>query len=174
MQTAATSEKRHVPKSALHDRMVHIVVGVSWGELCSEGILDGKPVLFSFEEGGFREPVRSEDLELVRVLARLQNLALGELHDDLLHRDDFFHLAMVVFDRYHIFCVEMAAFHSAELNHQVGRVKGSADLNVDGARNGLASHVAQLVVVEVDVDGAVAVDLQTLVPEHARVPLVAH
>ena len=152
--------------------MVHVVAGVPGGELRSQGILHRESIIFSLEEGCFGEPVGREYLELVRVLAWLQDFSLGELDYDLLHRDDLFDLAVVVFDGNDIFSAQVATLDSVELNYQVSRVERSADLDVNRARDGFSGHVAQLVVVEVDIDDSVGVYFETLVPEDSCVFLV--
>ena len=69
---------------------------VPWSELSSQSIFDSETILTSFEEAGLWQPVWSENLESISVLAGLCHLSFRELYDNRLHRDDFSDFSVVV------------------------------------------------------------------------------
>ena len=96
-------------------------------------------------------------------------MALWEIHADLTHRDDLFDLPMHILDMYHIFSVHVASLDTLELHNELACLKRLANLNVDSATNGLACVETQHVVVQVDVYGAVQIQVKWLIPEDPSV-----
>ena len=80
---------------ALQNGMINVEARVARSELRPQRVLNDEPVAQGFENGRLGEPGRGVDLELVGVLAGLETLSFRELHDDLLHRDQFLLLSIV-------------------------------------------------------------------------------
>lgn len=151
--------------------MVNILLRISWSKLSAEGVFNGEPVLTCFKQRALRKPAGCEDLERVAVLAGLDALPLGELDHDLLHRGHFLHLPVVVLHSDNLISTHMTPFDTLKLNDKVSGVKRFTNLDVNGAGDGFSRVKAEHIVVEVNVDGALKVEVEGLIPEHSRVLL---
>ena len=149
--------------------MVYKITMVSWRELRPNGVFDSKAVFFILIERSLRKPPRCVNLERIRVLAWLQVLAFGELHNDLFDRDDLLHLLVVIFECNRAIGRQVTSFDTFELKHKLGGIENLCDLDVNRASYRVSSTETQHVIVAVDIDGAADVQVQGLVPEYARV-----
>ena len=76
---------------------------------------------------------------------------------------------MEVFELDGAIAADMAPFHAVKLEEQVLRLERPPDLDVHRAGDRVARHVPQHIVVRVDVNRALKIEIQRLVPEQARV-----
>ena len=98
-----------------------------------------------------------------------QLLVRLELDDHLLHGNDLFHLSVEVFKLDGTVAAYMAPFDAIKLEEQVLCLEGPSNFDIYRARDGVARHVAQHIIVKVDIDRAFKIEIQRLVPKQTRV-----
>ena len=103
-------------------------------------------------------------------MSRLEQLfARLELDDHLLHGNNLFHLSVEVFKLDGAVAAYMAPLDAIELEKQVLCLEGPSNFDIDRARDGVARHVPQHIIVKVDIDRAFKIEIQRLVPKQTRV-----
>lgn len=76
---------------------------------------------------------------------------------------------MDVFDRYYVFRAQMTSLDAFELDYKLACFERLLDFDVNGATDCVSRIETQNIVVKIDVNGAVKVQVERLVPENACV-----
>ena len=107
--------------------------GVARRKLSPQGILDRKPIHFSFEHDTFGEPIWQINLERVSELAGADTLSLAKDYNLLLDRNYFLFLSMEILEFSLQFSGQMTSFDSFEFEGQILGFKRFDNVNVNGA-----------------------------------------
>ena len=169
MNATTTAEERHIFIFFGKMRVIYEVAVIYGRELGPDRVFNQKAIFFCLDHCRLRQPGWSVYLKRIRVLSRLQVLALRELDNCLLDHKNILRLPVIVLERLSTFSCYVTSLNTFELDNEIGCRENSANFNVNCSRYLASRCVAEHVIVQVDIDCALRVRLQRLIPEHSRV-----